>query len=69
VLTARALAVLRGRDYVVPEDVKDVGVAALAHRLTLRPETWMQRVSSDEVVRAVLGSVPVPASRLPGGAG
>jgi MoxR-like ATPase len=66
VLTARALAVLRGRDYVVPEDVKDVGEAALAHRLTLRPESWMQRISPAEVVQAVLGEVPVPASRLPG---
>ena len=65
-LTARALAVLRGRDYVVPEDVKDVGEAALAHRLTLRPESWMQRISPVEVVRAVLGEVPVPTSRLPG---
>jgi MoxR-like ATPase len=67
VLAARALAVLRGRDYVVPEDVKAVGVAALAHRLSLRPETWMQRVSSEEVARAVLEEVPVPASRLPDG--
>jgi MoxR-like ATPase len=67
VLTARALAVLRGRDYVVPEDVKDVGEAALAHRLTLRPESWMQRISPAEVVRGVLGEVPVPTSRLPGG--
>ncbi len=66
-LTARSLAVLRGRDYVVPEDVKDVGVAALAHRLTLRPETWMQRVSADQVAGAVLDSVPVPSSRLSGG--
>jgi MoxR-like ATPase len=66
VLTARALAVLRGRDYVVPEDVKDVAEAALAHRLTLRPESWMQRISPAEVVRAVLGEVPVPTSRLPG---
>jgi len=65
-LTSRALAVLRGRDYVVPEDVKDVGVAALAHRLTLRPETWMQRVSADDVARAVLAEVPVPTSRLSG---
>jgi MoxR-like ATPase len=65
VLTARAMAVLRGRDYVVPEDVKAVGVAALAHRLSLRPETWMQRVSTDDVARAVLDQVPVPASRLP----
>ncbi|MGI8692717.1 MAG: AAA family ATPase [Geodermatophilaceae bacterium] len=69
-LTARSLAVLRGRDYVIPEDVKDVGVAALAHRLTLRPETWMQRVSSVQVAQAVLDAVPVPSSRLAdGGAG
>ena len=70
VLTARALAVLRGRDYVVPEDVKDVGVAALAHRITLRPETWMQRVGTEDVARAVLAEVPVPSSALvPGTAG
>jgi MoxR-like ATPase len=67
VLTARALAVLRGRDFVVPEDVKAVGVAALGHRLSLRPESWMQRVSVDDVARAVLDEVPVPASRLPDG--
>ncbi len=67
-LCARALAVLRGRDYVVPEDVKDVGVAALAHRLTLRPESWMQRISPANVAHAVLDEVPVPTSRLtPGG--
>jgi MoxR-like ATPase len=69
VLTARALAVLRGRDFVVPEDVKDVGVAALAHRLTLRPETWMQRVSATSVAEAVLREVPVPSSRLAPGYG
>jgi MoxR-like ATPase len=67
VLTARALAVLRGRDFVVPEDVKDVGVAALAHRLTLRPETWMQRVSATSIAEAVLREVPVPSSRLASG--
>ncbi|MGY1857647.1 AAA family ATPase [Modestobacter sp. SYSU DS0290] len=69
VLTARALAVLRGRDHVVPEDVKAVGVAALGHRLTLRPETWMNRIGADDVARAVLGEVPVPASRLAGSVG
>ena len=41
---ARARAVLRGRDFVTPEDVKDVAVPALVHRLTLRPELWVQRV-------------------------
>ena len=64
VLAARALAVLRGRDFVAPEDVKAVGVGALAHRLTLRPETWMQRVGTEDVARAVLAEVPVPTSRL-----
>jgi MoxR-like ATPase len=68
-LSSRALAVLRKRDYVVPEDVKDVGVAALAHRLTLRPETWLQRVSADDIARAVLAEVPVPTSRLTGAPG
>ena len=63
-LTARALAVLRGRDYVVPEDVKDLGVAALAHRLSLKPETWMQRVTPASVAQAVLAEVPVPTSTL-----
>ena len=60
VLTARAHAVLAGRDYVVPEDVKAVAVAALAHRITLRPELWMREVSGADVVRRVLGQVPAP---------
>src|ERR1700730_9567367 len=45
-LMSRALAVLDGRDFVVPEDVKEVAVAALAHRITLRPEMWLRRVDS-----------------------
>jgi MoxR-like ATPase len=64
VLTARAVAVLSGRDYVLPEDVKHVSRAALGHRVTLRPESWMQRVTGDDVAAAVLDEVPVPASQL-----
>ena len=41
VLTARACALLHGRDYVVPEDVKAVARAVLAHRITVKPELWM----------------------------
>ena len=59
-LTARALAVLRRRDYVTPEDVKAVAVAVLAHRVTLKPEMWLRRVSPEDVVREVLGEVPTP---------
>ena len=60
VLTARARAVIAGRDYVVPEDVKAVAVAALAHRITLKPEVWMRDVSSTDIVRSVLAHVPTP---------
>jgi MoxR-like ATPase len=61
-LLARARAVMAGRDYVVPEDVKDVAVPALAHRITLRPEMWLRRVNPAFVVQEVLASVAAPAS-------
>jgi MoxR-like ATPase len=61
-LVARALAVLDGRDAVLPEDVKAVAVAALAHRLTLRPETWATGTTGAIVVREVLDTVPGPAT-------
>jgi MoxR-like ATPase len=59
-LTARSYAVIQGRDYVVPEDVKAVAIAALAHRITVRPELWLHEVTGATVVRTVLGSVPAP---------
>ena len=62
VLAARGFAVLRGRDYVVPEDVKAVARAVLAHRITVRPELWMTDASGRRVVDAVLGQVPTPAT-------
>ncbi len=65
-LTSRAYAVLRGRDYVTPEDVKAVAHAALDHRVTVRPELWMNDVSAASVVDAVLGSVPTPAATATG---
>jgi MoxR-like ATPase len=57
---ARAKAALSGRDFALPDDVKAVAVAALAHRLVLRPELWVQKVSAEDVVRDVLESVPTP---------
>jgi MoxR-like ATPase len=57
---ARARAALAGRSFVTPEDVKAVAVPALAHRIVLRPELWIQRVSQDDVVRAALDEVPTP---------
>jgi len=57
---ARGKAALHGRDFVTPDDVKAVAVPALAHRLTLRPELWVQRVSGEDLVREALETVPTP---------
>ena len=57
---SRAKAALDGRDFVVPEDVKAVAVPALAHRLTLRPELWVQRIRGEDVVAEALETVPTP---------
>jgi len=62
VLTARAWALLHGRDYVVPEDVKAVARAVLAHRITVKPELWMSDISGSSIVTAVLGQVPTPST-------
>jgi len=59
-LLSRAVAAMAGRDYVVPEDVKRVAVAGLAHRITLRPEMWLRRVDSAFGVASVLEQVPAP---------
>jgi MoxR-like ATPase len=57
---SRAKAALDGRDFVIPEDVKAVAVPALAHRLTVRPELWVQRLRGEDVIAEVLESVPTP---------
>jgi MoxR-like ATPase len=57
---SRAKAALDGRDFVVPEDVKAIAIPALAHRLTLRPELWVQRVRGEDVVAEALETVPTP---------
>ena len=62
VRTARGHAVLAGRDYVIPEDVKAVAGTVLAHRLTLRPEMWVRSVRGDDIVAELLTTVPAPAA-------
>lgn len=57
---SRALALIAGRTYVIPEDMKELAVAGLAHRITVRPELWLNNVAADSIVREVLGTVPVP---------
>jgi MoxR-like ATPase len=57
---ARGQALLHERDYVVPDDIKQVAVPALAHRITPRPEPWVRQVSADDVVSRLLAGVPTP---------
>lgn len=59
-LVARGMAVLSGRDFVTPEDVKEVAVSALAHRLTLTPQSWASGVDPRSVVESLLAQVPGP---------
>ncbi|HTU85049.1 MAG TPA: MoxR family ATPase [Solirubrobacteraceae bacterium] len=61
---ARVKALLDGRDFVVPDDVKGVAVPALAHRLSLRPELWVQRIQAEDVVRECMNTVPVPTTSV-----
>jgi MoxR-like ATPase len=58
---ARCGAALAGRDFVLPDDVKAIAVPALAHRIVLMPELWVQRIAAEEVVAEALATVPTPA--------
>ena len=59
---SRGRAALQGRDFVIPEDVKAVAIPALSHRISLRPELWVQKVRAEDVVRDCLESVPAPSA-------
>lgn len=59
-LVARALAVIAGRDYITPDDVKRAAGPVLAHRLTLSTQAWADGVRAGDVVAGVLGTTPGP---------
>ena len=65
-LASRAFAVIQGRDYVTPEDVKTIAESALAHRITVKPELWMSDVTGSAVVAEVVESVAAPSALEPG---
>ncbi|MGE0685885.1 MAG: AAA family ATPase [Dehalococcoidia bacterium] len=67
VLGARALALTRGRDYVVPPDITELAPDVLRHRLVLSYEALADRVSADDIIRRVLDSVPKPVRPLTDG--
>ena len=57
---ARARALLLGRDYVIPEDIKALATPAMAHRITLRPEMWVRKIQGADIVEELLRRLPVP---------
>jgi MoxR-like ATPase len=59
---ARVKALVGGRDFVTPDDVKAVAEPALGHRITLRPEYWVRQVRGDDVVRECVEQVPTPSA-------
>ena len=56
----RARALLDGRDYVLPDDIKSLAIPALAHRLVVKPEPWIRGVRGVQLIQAALEKVPVP---------
>jgi len=60
---ARARALLAGRDFVVPDDIKGFAVPALAHRIIVKPEPWIRGVRGADVVRSAVDSTAVPKAR------
>jgi MoxR-like ATPase len=60
---SRARAVYHGRDYVIPDDIKEVVVSALAHRLIMKTESWIKGTSPHQVIEEILKSTPVPKAK------
>lgn len=60
---ARARAVFHSRDYVIPDDVKEVAAPALVHRMIMKAESWVKGVDPGHVVEEILKSIPVPKAK------
>lgn len=57
---AKAFAAIQGRSYVIPEDIKDLALPVLRHRIIIRPEVGIDGVKSDDVIKNILNKVEVP---------
>jgi MoxR-like ATPase len=69
ILTARALAFVRGRDYVLPEDVLDMALDVMRHRIVLSFEALSDGTTSDQILTRILARIPVPVVPLRDDAG
>jgi MoxR-like ATPase len=59
-MSAKAFALINGRDFVSPEDIKEMALPVLRHRLQLSPEKEMEGISIDEVVKQIIDKIEVP---------
>jgi MoxR-like ATPase len=57
---SRARAALHGRDYVIPDDVKEVAPPALVHRLIMKAESWVKGTNPNQILEDILKTIPVP---------
>ena len=64
ILTAKALAFVRGRGYVLPQDVLDMALDVIRHRLVLTYEALSENISSDEILKKILDRIPIPVVPL-----
>lgn len=62
--TSQALAAIRGRDFVLPDDVKELASPVLTHRIMINPQTRLRGATPEEVIMDVIEEVPVPVERL-----
>ena len=62
--TGQALAALQGRDFVIPDDIKALAEVTLAHRIIVSPSARIKNVDTRDVVREIMGTVPVPGTRV-----
>jgi len=60
---SRARAVFHGRDYVIPDDVKEVAASALTHRLIMKAESWAKGTNPNQILEDILKTVPVPTTK------
>ena len=64
ILTARALAYIRGRSYALPQDVLDMALDVMRHRLVLSYEALSDNVTGDDILKKILNRIPVPVVPL-----
>jgi len=65
--SCQALALIQGRDFVLPDDVKRLAVPVLGHRLILSTEAYLHNTSKEKLIADILSSIPVPAEEYSAG--